>query len=167
MKTNKVKSMIYTLIVITLVAFTFSGCTTKKDVENADKTSLIGEWQSQQGTLFTFDEDGHYGYYKDGDDRDDNFYKGTYTFQYDREAMDELGITSSEFAKLQKSKNIEQKDIFAVKMKMETLFSEGIDKSANLNKADYYYFAFYLLPDNKAIAVNMSTFDQMELSRLK
>lgn len=158
---KKIKILYAMLMIIAVL----SGCSPKKD--EVTSVALIGEWQSEQGTLFTFDEEGNYGYYKDGSDRDDNYYKGPYTYQNGEDAMNELGITASEFEGLAKAQKIEQKDIYAVKMDMQTLVSGGSDKSEELKEDNYYYFAFYLLPDEKALAVNMSTFDKIELTRLK
>lgn len=157
------KKRIVSIIFILFICVGISGCTKQKE----EPFALIGDWQSEQGTLITFDEDGNYGYYKDGSDRDDNFYKGTYTYQNGEEAMKELGVDEIEFKELESSQNINKKDIFAVKMNMEILHSNGTDKSTNLNKDDYFYFVFYRLSDDGATAVNLFTYDQIELERLK
>lgn len=167
--------LILGIIVVFLLAV-FTACNIddnnqQNNLDEANKENIVeiyGKWTSQQGTLFEFSDDGKYGYYKDKDDTTDNYYKGNLKIVNGKEAMDELGITADEYNNTYKKYVGKEDNIFALKMYMEELHSEGIDKSDILDKNNYYFFTFLISKDNsnKGIAINVSEPQEIEVTRI-
>ena len=181
MKSHKILSII-TFIVSILVflsslilLFATDDKVNNTKINSADKNAIInnyedaiyGKWTSQNGTLFVFSNDGKYGYYKDENDISDNYYKGPFEAVNGKEAMDDLGITDEEYNRSYKNITGKKDNIFAIKMYMETLHSEGIDKSDILDKNNYYFFIFLISKDdsNSGIAFNVYEPEPMAVTR--
>ncbi len=167
------KKLIFMTILVILVLAVSSACTQEaqnivEDESNQEELSIYGQWASEKGTLFDLGEDGRYGYYRDKNDMSDYYYKGPLTIVHGRDAMEELGITQEEYERTYKEYAGNENNIFAVKMHFEILHSEGIDKSGNLDKEDYYYYTFIISDENNdhAIAINMTDFNPIEVSRI-
>lgn len=135
-----------------------------------DYESLIyGKWVSENGTLFEISEDERYGFYMDKNDTSDYYYKGPLTLLAGAEAIEDLEITDEEYIQLFDSYTESEYYIFSLKMHLETLYSEGIDKSDTLYREDYYYFMFMIWGENRdrATVVNMSDNSTYNVSRLE
>ncbi len=166
----KNKIMAIMLIVFTLISV--SACSKKSSSKSVDKElsqlSIIGQWTTEGGTLFEFTPDGRYGYYKNKSDTSDNYYKGPVRILNGQKALDDLKITDEEYNRALKEMVGSKDNVYAVKMNMETLHSEGKDKSDILDKSKFYYFAFYMSPDKtKARVINMEDINNMVVTKVK
>lgn len=129
-------------------------------------TALYGEWvENEQNCLFIFNKDGSCYFYKDADDRSDNYYVGDEMLILNgQDALDDLGITADEASRIELYKDASK--VYSIKLYYTGLFSEGIDKSDKIAEGAYDWYMFTITGDGTAVAVNMHTFSVLELTKI-
>lgn len=126
---------------------------------------LYGEWATEQGTLFVLEKDGGCGFYKDKDQRGDNYYRGGHMeILHGQEALDDLGVSDADRENLRIYQDTAK--VYSVKMYFHTMVSQGEDNSSKLPQDGYQQILFRLADDDFAIAVILSMDTMYELERI-
>jgi hypothetical protein len=113
--------------------------------------TLEGGWR-YLGTAkeyYTF-RNGEFYWYKDVDNKEDNYYYGTYTFVKGVEGISSLGITSERIDAFKKNldPNISDDMIYSLVLTPSKLVSNGIDKSNTDTKGGVTWLSVWVLVDH-------------------
>lgn len=132
------------------------------NVSDKDNEKLYGAWEGPNNMMFIFKSDGYCGWYKDKDCVTDNYYSGKeMKISNGQAALDELGIDAQEVS--QSSFYQDKENIYSVYLYFDYLISKGTEK----NQKYTHWYLIKITSDGKADMINLSTFDQFEISKLK
>lgn len=155
----KKRQWIYTLLLSILVII-MMGCSSnsqdsKNDQDILSKTSWISDTDYSQ---IIFNEDKSFEWYQSKEEKDDNYYAGTYTFYIGQEAMDHVTDNLSEYGVGKE----EMEEIFAGDEEFElnnfvilTLNNESfiIEGKEQLSQPGETYFFGFLLEQGSVLDV--------------
>lgn len=92
----------YSILLLCLFLY-LSGCASQADDQDRDILKDTSRVSADDGSQMVFNEDQGFGWYQSKDEKDDNYYAGTYDFYMGQDAMDyltgdlsEYGITKEE-----------------------------------------------------------------------
>ena len=117
----------------------------------AKNVELTGGWR-YLGTAkeyFTF-YNGEFYWYKDVDDREDNYYSGTYTIEKGADSMSSIGITQDKIDNFKSKFSTEVSDdnIYAITMTPTKLITGGVDKSSTNIPSGTVWRAVWIVVDH-------------------
>lgn len=125
--------------------------TEKNQVEN---NSILGNWITENNSLFSFFDNGEFYWYDSVDDLTNNYYSGTYTYKKGLEALGEMGYTEEE-VKVTFGDEINIDNIYSIVMQPTTLIKAKKDLSENeIKERETWWFLIIKKSDTEALGYN-------------
>ena len=123
----------------------------KNTIEN---DSILGNWITENNSLFRFDKDGNFYWYDSVEDLHNNYYGGTYTYKKGLDALSEMGYTEEE-VKVTFGDEIDIENIYSIIMQPTTLIKGQKDQSAKeLKERETWWFLIIKKNDKEALGYN-------------
>lgn len=85
----KKRRLIYSILLLCLFLY-LSGCASGADAQNGNILAGTSWISADDGSQMVFNEDESFGWYQSKEEKDDNYYAGTYDFYVGQDAMDYL-----------------------------------------------------------------------------
>ena len=154
----KIFIVILLLVITVTIIFSTAIETTKKPqvtVVNEVKKSgdLLGKWQTNNYTMFTFNEDSSFYWYKSAKDLKNNYYGGTYTYKKGDEALVEMGYDEEEFTKTF-GQEVNKDNIYSIEMQPTISYENGQNTTDSLSSKTKWWFILIIKQDGTAMAYN-------------
>lgn len=131
-----------------------------------DYSNIYGNWLSNDGSYFVFNENNTLYWYKTKEDLNDNYFYGNIEILRDGEALDDLDISYDKIIDLaiQSKGKVNIDNIYSIKYMPTYLIIDGVDKTeTNIPKDSYWKFLFISIDDNNAQVYNYNTSDKYYL----
>lgn len=130
---------------------------------------VIGGWLTESGTYYKFDKNNTYHWYKDKEDLEDNYYKGTLKILQGKEALEDLDITYDKVLHviISSKGQVTIDDIYSLNLTPTYLISSGIDKTDTLTSEFVMKLLFVNVNDEVAQGYNFNTGDTYYFTRVE
>ena len=139
-----------TLITIVVLSSTRHNQETIKQEEN--KIEIIGDWYTESGELISITNNNEISIYDSYEEKDNNFYSGTYTSKNGEDALLEMNNTVDDLQT--NTDNIDIKNIYSLKVKPTLHYENGKDVTSKLSEDESWWFIIILKNDKEAFAIN-------------
>lgn len=118
------------------------------------KSTIIGTWITENNSLFCFYDDGTFYWYDDYQEKDNNYYAGTYTYKNGSEALTEMGYSEDEVNQIF-GENINSTDIYSLSLNPTYVYKGGQDLTTKeLNENEEWWFLLVKTSSNEALGYN-------------
>lgn len=121
-----------------------------KQIQN--EANIIGDWYTDTGELISISNNNMFSIYDSYEEKDNNFYTGTYTVKNGEEALLEMNNTVEDFET--NTDNIDIKNIYSIKVKPTLHYEDGKDITSKLSEEESWWFIIILKNDKEAFAIN-------------
>ena len=131
-----------------------------------DISDIYGGWESE--AYYEFREDGTYGWYKNSENLNDNYYSGTYTVIKGYEACEHLGISLEKILTvvINSKGDVSPTDIYCITCSPTYLISGGVDKTDTLSGISYDLL-FIVVGEKNAQGMLVSNGDTYYFTKIK
>lgn len=153
---------VYLSVLFCLFLF-LSGCTPQAEEKNRDILSDTSWISANDGSQMVFNEDQSFAWYQSKDEKEDNYFAGTYDFYIGQEAMDYLTGTLSEYGVTEENMqwyfdNNEEyslENFVCFTMNNQSFLLDGEEQLSEEKRSSY--FGFLLEDDTFLDIANMTT----------
>lgn len=138
------------------------GITDSLDVENKIKGN---KWMASDGSVLELKEDGTYYWYKDENDKTDNYYEGEYTVSFGDSAIDQINdeyvFNEEEF---NKNTSILRTDIYYLELNRKKSVIDGKTSISPINTP--YALFFYNASSDECEGMNLNTQNEVYFKKV-
>ena len=110
---------------------------------NGKKMNLEGEWIILSGSEATWEfKNGEFWFYKSYNDKEDNYWYGTYEYKTGKDGLKLIGIDESRLENMlyQGNGSITAESVYGIVLHPKMIYADGQDKSAtNMSGEDWHY----------------------------
>ena len=122
-------------------------------VEPKKADGIHGVWLASNNNLIVFDTE-TFSIYDDYNNRNDNYYKGSYTYVTGDEALEEMGYTEEDL-RTQFGDTVKKEQVYSLKMKPAIRMTSGSDTSSeNIRKNENWWFIIVINNETEAQGYN-------------
>lgn len=135
------------------------------NTDGADKLKGYS-WKMGDGSLLVLNNDGTYYWYKDANDKTDNYYYGKYSTYLGDKAVEKFS-ENFQFNEEEYKKNTQilRNDIYYLKLDKEGTVISG--KKSIVSQTTHYALFFYNASSNLAVGMNLGTQSTVSLKKVK
>ena len=123
------------------------------EISTIKNNTIIGNWYTENNSLFIFDDNNIFYWYDDDTELDNNYYSGTYTYKIGKDAINEMGYTEEE-VKVTFGENIDINDIYSIVIQPNKYIKAHKDMSSELKTRETWWFLLIKKSNKEALGYN-------------
>ena len=119
-----------------------------------DDSNILGSWTTENNSLFVFDKDSNFYWYDYYEEKNNNYYNGTFTYKTGLDALEEMGYTEEDLA-LSFDEDVKIENVYSIIIKPTTVIKGRKDvTNKELTENETWWFLIIKKDDGTALGYN-------------
>jgi hypothetical protein len=119
-----------------------------------DASNILGSWLTDNNSLFVFEKDGNFYWYDYYEEKNNNYYNGTFTYKTGLDALEEMGYTEEDLA-LSFDEDVKIENVYSIIIKPTTVIKGRKDvTNKEISENETWWFLIIKKEDGTALGYN-------------
>ena len=119
-----------------------------------DTSNILGSWITDNNSLFVFEKDGNFYWYDYYEEKNNNYYNGTFTYKTGLDALEEMGYTEEDLA-LSFDEDVKLENVYSIIIKPTTVIKGRKDvTNKEISENETWWFLIIKKEDGTALGYN-------------